>query len=167
MGTVAKGAPPTVWIIIFTYHIRYHIICDMKIVMDTDAIVAAMRSNKGASFALIQAAREKRVTFAASVPLCIEYESVCYRPEHRLAAELSSAEVGIFLDAVVELVEPTEIFFLWRPQLRDPGDELVLEAAISARASAIVTFNVRDYLPAAHLFELEILTPAEAFRRIA
>ncbi len=135
--------------------------------MDTDTIVAAMRSNQGAAFALIQAAREKKVVFTASVPLCIEYESVCHRPEHRLAAELSVAEVGIFLDTIMELIEPTEIFFLWRPQLRDPGDELVLEAAISSQTSAIVTFNVRDYLPAAQLFNLEILTPAEAFRRIA
>lgn len=134
--------------------------------MDTDTIVAAMRSNKGASFALIEGAREKRVTFAATVPLCVEYESVCHRPEHRLTAELSASEVGIFLDGIVDLIEPAEVFFLWRPQLRDPGDELVLEAAISAGAAAIVTFNTRDYLPAALLFGLEILTPAETIRRI-
>ncbi len=138
----------------------------MKIVMDTDTIVAAMRSNRGASFALIEAARAQRVTLSATVPLCLEYESVCHRPEHRLAAEPSAAEVGIFLDGIVDLIEPAEVFFLWRPQLRDPGDELVLEAAISAGAAAIVSFNIRDYLPAALLFELEIPTPAEAMRRI-
>jgi putative PIN family toxin of toxin-antitoxin system len=137
----------------------------MRLVIDTDVVVAAMRSNRGASFALIEAARHQRVNFAATVPLCFEYESVCYRLEHRQAAELSAAEVDIFVSAIIDLIEPVEIFFLWRPQLRDPGDELVLEAAVNARADAIVTFNRRDYLPAAGLFGLEVMLPKDVLRR--
>ena len=97
--------------------------------MDTDAVVAAMRSPGGASAALLRAARTGRVTLLATAPLCLEYESVCSRPEHVEAARFSQADLGVFLDAVVALVEPVEAWFLWRPQLRDPGDELVLEAA--------------------------------------
>ncbi len=135
--------------------------------MDTDTIVAAMRSPTGASAALLRAARNKRVTMAATVPLCLEYEDVCSRPEHVTAAEFSPDDLAVFLDAVVDLMEPVEVWFLWRPQLRDPGDELVLEAAVNAHAAAIVTFNGRDFRPAADRFGLDILLPAEAIRRVA
>ena len=73
----------------------------------------------------------------------------------------------MFLDAVIDLVEPVEVWFLWRPQLRDPGDELVLEAAVNGRADAIATFNRRDFRPAADRFGIQILLPAEAIRRIS
>ncbi len=134
--------------------------------MDTDTIVAAMRSPTGASAALLRAARRGRVTLAATVPLCLEYEDVCSRPEHVAAAEFSSADLAVFLDAVVNLVEPVDVWFLWRPQLRDPGDELVLEAAVNGRAPVIATFNRRDFRPAADRFGIDILLPAEAIRRV-
>lgn len=133
--------------------------------MDTDTIVAAMRSPAGASAALIRAARGGRVRLAATVPLCLEYEDVCSRPEHVAAAGISAGELSVFLDAVVGLVEPVDVWFLWRPQLRDPGDELVLEAAVNAGATAIVTFNRRDFRSVADRFGLDILLPAEAIRR--
>jgi len=134
--------------------------------MDTDTIVAAMRSPTGASAALLRAARRGRVTLAATVPLCLEYEDVCSRPEHVAAAEFSSADLAVFLDAVVNLVEPVDVWFLWRLQLRDPGDELVLEAAVNGRAPVIATFNRRDFRPAADRFGIDILLPAEAIRRV-
>ena len=137
----------------------------VRLVMDTDTIVAAMRSPAGASAALIRAARSGHITLAATVPLCLEYEDVCSRPEH-VAAGFSAADLGVFLDAVVGLVEPVSVWFLWRPQLRDPGDELVLEAAVNAGAAAIVTFNRRDFRSAADRFGLDILLPAEALRRL-
>ena len=135
--------------------------------MDTDTIVAAMRSPTGASAALLRMARRGRVTLVATVPLCLEYEGVCSRPEHVTAAGFSPADLTVFLDAVVNLVEPVEVWFLWRPQLRDPGDELVLEAAANGQAAAIVTFNRRDFRPAADRFGLDILLPADAIRRVA
>lgn len=134
--------------------------------MDTDAVVAAMRSSGGASAALLRAARENRITLLATAPLCIEYETVCSRPEHVEAAGFSSADLAVFLDAVVDLVEPVEVWFLWRPQLRDPGDELVLEAAVNGRAEAIATFNRRDFLPSATRFGVDVLLPAEVMRRM-
>ena len=135
--------------------------------MDTDTIVAAMRSPTGASAALLQVAQSGRVTLPATAPLCLEYEDVCSRPEHIEAAKFSQADLTVFLDAVVDLVEPVNVWFLWRPQLRDPGDELVLEAAVNGRADAIATFNRRDFRPAADRFGIDILLPAEAIRRIS
>ena len=102
----------------------------------------------------------------ANVALALEYEATCRRAEHRVAAGLNSDQVNIFLDAVVGLVEPVESHFLWRPLLRDPADELVLEAAANGRAAAIVTFNQRDFGTVPLQFGVEVLTPSLALRRI-
>jgi predicted nucleic acid-binding protein len=134
--------------------------------MDTDTIVAGMRSPAGASAALLRAARARRVTLVATAPLCIEYEAVCSRPEHRVAAGFDAADLAVFLDALVDLVEPTNTWFLWRPQLRDPGDELVLEAAVNGRAAAIATFNRRDFGAAGSRFGIATLLPADMLRRL-
>ncbi|MBI3516671.1 MAG: putative toxin-antitoxin system toxin component, PIN family [Proteobacteria bacterium] len=138
----------------------------MRLVLDTAAVVAAMRSPAGASAELLRRARRAAVTLLASVPLVIEYEAVCSRAEHRLAAGFTEEDLKTFLDAIIDLVEPVEPHFLWRPQLRDPGDELVLEAAVNGRAQVIATFNVRDFLPAAARFGIAALTPSETIRRI-
>ena len=101
-----------------------------------------------------------------SVPLLIEYEATCSRPEHRLAAKLSEHEIGAFLDGLAALAEPVESHFLWRPRLRDANDEMVLEAAVNGRADAIVTFNVRDFGSVPGDFGIAVLRPGEALSRI-
>ena len=138
----------------------------MKVVLDTDVIVAAMRSPSGASTAILRAARQGRITLLVSVPLAMEYEAVCSEAEHRLAAGLSEREVEIFLDAVVAMAEPVETHFLWRPQLRDPGDEMVLEAAVNGRADLLITFNVRDFGPVPSRFGIKVMIPRDAIERI-
>jgi predicted nucleic acid-binding protein len=134
--------------------------------MDTDAIVAAMRSPTGASAALLRAARDGRVTLLVTAPLFIEYEAVCGRTEHLLPSGFGRGDLEVFLDALADLVQPVQAWFLWRPQLRDPGDELVLEAAVNGRAATIATLHRRDFLPAAGRFGVEVLLPAEAIRRV-
>jgi putative PIN family toxin of toxin-antitoxin system len=138
----------------------------VRIVLDTSAVVAALRSPTGASAELLRLAVRDRVTLLASAALAIEYESVCCREEHRLSAGLSVREVGQFLDALIDLIEPGGIWFLWRPQLRDTCDELVLEAAANGRADAIVTFNKRDFGTAPDRFGIELLLPSEALMRV-
>jgi putative PIN family toxin of toxin-antitoxin system len=135
-------------------------------VLDTNVVVAAMRSPTGASAALLMAARRSEITMLANVALALEYEATCQLAEHRLAAGLDLDEVGIFIDAVLAMVEPVETHFIWRPQLRDPADELVLEAAVNGQAAAIVTFNRRDFGEAPAGFGIDVLTPAETIRRI-
>lgn len=138
----------------------------MRFVLDTDVVVAGMRSPSGASAALLVAVLDRRLSLALSVPLAIEYEALCLREEHRAAAGLSEAEVGVFLDAIIALAEPVESHFLWRPCLRDPEDEMVLQAAVNGWADAIVTFNTRDFGAVPLRFGLSVLSPAEALRRI-
>lgn len=132
----------------------------IRVILDTNVLVAGLRSRRGASFALLRALRAGRYVAVASVPLFLEYEAVLKRDEQLLAWTGSSTAVDVFLDGLAALVEPVEAFFLWRPQLRDPADEMVLETALNGRAAAIVTFNTRDFVPARR-FGLAVIEPAE------
>jgi putative PIN family toxin of toxin-antitoxin system len=138
----------------------------MRLVLDTDVIIAALRSPRGASASLLRAVRRGRATMLLSTPLLLEYEAVCQREEHRLAAGLTREDVESFLDGLAGLAEPVTVHFLWRPQLRDAADEMVLEAAVNGQAQAIVAFNHRDYGNAPSRFGILLLLPAEAYRRI-
>ena len=129
-------------------------------------IVAGMRSPTGASAAILQFVREGRATLLLSVALALEYEAVCFQAEHRLASGLSEEEVDIFLTAVIAMAEPVATHFLWRPQLRDAGDEMVLEAAVNGRADVLVTFNVRDFGTAPARFGIRLLQPRQAVMRV-
>src|SRR5690606_29210481 len=117
----------------------------MRLVLDTATMVAAIRSDAGASRRLLVAALKRRFVLLASVPLMIEYQAVMSRPEHLHASGLSGEDVNALLDSVAMVVEPVRLAFLWRPALRDPDDDMVLEAAVNGRADAIATFNVRDF----------------------
>jgi putative PIN family toxin of toxin-antitoxin system len=139
----------------------------MRCVLDTNVVVAAMRSPRGASAALLMAARRGEITMVANVGLALEYEAICRLAEHRLVAGLNQEQVGIFIDAILAMVDPVETHYLWRPQLRDAADEFVLEAAVNGQAAAIVTFNLRDFGVAPATFGIEVLNPSEVLRRIA
>jgi len=138
----------------------------MRVALDTDVMVAALRSRTGASNVLLRALRLGELEVVASVPMMFEYEAVLMRPEQLQATGLTAQEVSVFLDGLAALLIPVLPYFLWRPVLRDPDDEMVLDAAVNGRAEAIVTFNVRDFVPEATQFRLLILTPAEALQRL-
>jgi predicted nucleic acid-binding protein len=88
------------------------------------------------------------------------------RAEHRLAAGLSEEEVAIFTDAIIALSEPVTMHFLWRPQLRDASDEVVLETAINGSSEALVTFNAADFRAAPGHFGIQVLLPRDVLRRV-
>lgn len=137
-----------------------------RYVLDTDVIVAAMRSPSGASAALLGEALDKRLKMLASVPLFFEYEAVCTSRAHWMAAGLNQEQAHLFVDGLTALIEPVKTHFLWRPFLRDPNDEMVLEVAVNGQADAIVTFNLRDYGQVPELFNIAVMNPAEALRRV-
>ncbi len=124
-----------------------------------------MRSPSGASAALLLEALNGHIVLLANVALMIEYEASCSREEHLSAAGLSKVQLGVFIDAVAALVTPVETHFLWRPQLRDPGDEMVLEAAVNGGAQAIVTFNQRDFGVAPKRFGIDVMLPRDALQK--
>jgi putative PIN family toxin of toxin-antitoxin system len=138
----------------------------MKCVFDTDVVVAAIRSPNGASAALIRALQSGQIKVAASVALFVEYEATCTRAEHVQAAGLKISDVSDFLDALAGLMEQTDIHFLWRPQVRDPADDMVLEAAVNAMADAIVSFNIKDFANAPQRFGIDVLLPRDALARL-
>ena len=134
--------------------------------LDTDVMVAAFRSDRGASRQLLLAALDRRFELLLSVPLILEYESVLTRREHLEACRLSAAEVGRVLDDLASVARPVRLAFRWRPQLPDPGDDMVLETAINGGATAIVTFNQQHFAIAARDLHCSILLPAAALRQI-
>ncbi len=133
----------------------------MKIVLDTNVLVAGLRSNNGASFQLLKSIPEKSVPFIISVALFLEYEAVLKR---QIFLEESGLRVGD-IDAVLNMLAArcmqTKIYYLWRPQLKDPSDDMVLETAISGSANAIVTFNRKDFVGVAEKFNIKIMLPNE------
>lgn len=140
----------------------------MRLVLDTAAMVAAIRSDSGASRWLLRTALEqrRRLKLLVSVPLLIEYEAVMTRAEHLRAARLSAADVGMLLDAVAAVAEPVRLAYLWRPILADADDDMVLEAAVNGRADGIVTFNLRDFGRSTEQFGIAVLSPGRAVRSL-
>jgi putative PIN family toxin of toxin-antitoxin system len=137
-----------------------------RIVLDTSVIVAALRSRSGASNAVLEHVARGRLRPLVSTGLFLEYEEVLTRPETRLATGMSHDDVGGFLAALASAAEAVEVNFRWRPQLSDPNDELVLEAAVNGNADALVTHNVRDFEPATRLFGVRVLLPRDVLREL-
>jgi len=138
----------------------------LQLVLDTDVVVAALRSERGASRQLLLAAFDRRIVLLASVPLVIEYEAVLKRPQHLAAIGLAVDEIDVVLDALAAVLEPIRLAFLWRPSLMDANDEMVLETAVNGAADRIVTFNVRHFVQAAKHFGLKVSTPGETWRKV-
>src|SRR5450432_1371122 len=105
----------------------------MRLVIDTDVVVAAVRSPTGASAALLPLLLDGQATMLLSVALAIEYEATCSRAEHLMAAKASDSDVDNLLASIIDVIEPVEVHYQWRPQLSDAGDEMVLEAAVNGQ----------------------------------
>lgn len=135
-------------------------------VLDTSVVVAGLRTRSGAGNAVLRLVANRRLTALATPPLFLEYEEVLKRPEQRLAHRLLPEEIDEFLTELAALIEPVEVHFQWRPQVRDPSDEMVLEAAINGEADAIVTYNVRDFALVEQRFGIAVVGPAEILRRV-
>ncbi|MGC2322681.1 MAG: putative toxin-antitoxin system toxin component, PIN family [Terriglobales bacterium] len=135
-------------------------------VVDTSVVVAGLRTRSGAGNAVLRLIANRRLVALATPPLFLEYEDVLKRPEQRLAHGLALDAIDEFLAELAALVEPVEVHFLWRPQVRDPKDEMVLEAAINGQADALITYNVRDFTLAGERFAIPILRPADLLRKV-
>ena len=144
-----------------------NIIGDMKkhpkLVIDTNILVAAARNRHGPSFALMQIIRLGQVKMVCSPALFLEYEDVLKRPEQLLACGLLDSDIDAILNGLAATIEPVLTHYQWRPQLRDPADEMVLEAAANAQAHAIVTYNLQDFGPA-KLFGIPVLNPEQCIQ---
>jgi predicted nucleic acid-binding protein len=137
-----------------------------RTVLDTSVLVAAIRSDRGASRLLLIAALQESYRLLIPVPLVLEYESVLTRAEHLEASGLRSDDIEALLDAIAGIADRVQLAYLWRPLLQDSRDDLVLETAVNGRADALVTLNRRHFYPAARRFGIAIVSPAEAVGRM-
>lgn len=132
----------------------------MRLVLDTCVIVSAFRSRSGASFRLLELLKERRFVAIATSILLFEYEAVLKRPEHRIIHGLSDELLETAIRVLADRIEPVIIDFQWKPALRDPNDDKVLESAINGHADAIITHNIRDFQPGAAEFGIPIIGPS-------
>ncbi len=128
------------------------------VILDTNVLIAGLRSRRGASFALLGLLADGAFEISVSVPLVLEYEAVARRQARELG--LTHADVDAVVDFVCTQAHHRKIFYLWRPFLRDPNDDMVLEVAVEAQCTYIVTFNTRDF-SGVEQFGLQTVTPGE------
>lgn len=137
-----------------------------RVAIDTAVLVTALRSRTGASNAVLGLIANRRLVPLATVPSFLEYEDVLKRPEQCLATGWSSDQIDRLLAELAALIEPVSVHYRWRPQLPDPKDEMVLEAAVNGRADALVTYNERDFVRAARRFALTVIRPPDLLKQV-
>ncbi len=132
------------------------------VVLDSNVVVSALRSRRGAAFRVLASVGNSAFDIALSVPLVLEYEEALVAQR---APGVTEQDVRTALDYICKVGRGHEVFFLWRPALRDPDDDMVLELAVAAGCAAVVTYNVRDFR-GAERFGVEIWTPVELLRKV-
>lgn len=132
-----------------------------KIILDTNVIISALKSSRGASYKLVSMIGSGKFLSCVSVPLILEYEDVI----HRHFPTMKEQHINDFLDYLCAVSRPVKISFLWRPFLRDPGDDLLLELAISANATYIITYNKKDFV-GTDKFNTKVINPKEYLDRL-
>lgn len=130
----------------------------LQIILDTNILVAAFRSRRGAANFLLDRLDDSRWQINVSTPLLLEYEDVLKRDE--MKEFISESDVDIFLDGLCSIAENHDIFYLWRLLAKDPNDAFILELAVRANADFIITYNKKDF-PAAADFDIKLVTPKE------
>lgn len=136
----------------------------LRIVIDTSVLVAAARSRRGASFAIVKQIPSNLFQPCLSVALYVEWQQVLSRPEN-IPPGVSSETVAGFLRYIASESYLQEIYFLWRPVLKDPNDDMVLELAVASQSKMIVTHNVADFA-GADRFGIEVLRPGSFLSRM-
>ena len=134
-----------------------------RIVVDTSVLVAGLRSRRGAAFRLLSEVGKTHFEIALSVPLVLEYEDVLLR--HAEDVGLAADDIDALLDYFCRVGHLQRIFFLWRPLLPDPKDDLVLEVAVAAECKAVVTYNVRHFA-GTEQFGIQVSEPGPFLRDI-
>jgi len=134
-----------------------------KVVIDTNVILSALLSKKGASYKLLMLTGSDKFQIVLSVPLVLEYEEVVVRNVEK--TELSIDEIGDIIDYLCSISEHKEIYYLWRPFLKDPDDDMLLELAVSAGCNIIVTYNKNDF-KGVDKFGIQVMTAKEFIEEI-
>ncbi len=136
----------------------------ITVVIDTNILVSALKSDMGASYVLISKLPSKKFKFALSVPLYMEYQSVLTRKEN-MTGTSSREDILAFLRYLCKISVRQKIFYLWRPWLKDPKDDMVLELAVASKSQHIITYNLKDFSNI-RKFGIEAITPKNFLEKI-
>lgn len=134
-----------------------------QIVIDTNVIVSALRSQRGASYKLLMEIGSDKFGINISVPLVLEYEDAAKRLIGK--TRLKKGDIDDVLDYICAEAKPWKIFYLWRPYLKDPKDDMVLELAVTSKCDFIITYNKHDFQNIG-TFGLQVVTPKEILKLI-
>ena len=131
--------------------------------MDTNVLISALRSRTGASFRMLSLIDSGKFILCVSVPLVLEYEAAAKKQSR--ATGLTSADIDAIVDYICLVAQKHKVYYLWRPLLKDPKDDMVLELAVASNAEAIVTYNKADFRGSEH-FGVKAITPKELLMQI-
>ena len=134
-----------------------------RIVLDTNVLVSAIRSRNGASFRLMSVIDSPKIELALSVPVVLEYEASSKKNAHH--SGLSHNDIDVIINYLCKIGKHYRIYYLWRPLLRDPKDDMILELAVTSNSKYIITFNERDFREAVW-FGIKIITPKQLLKQI-
>ncbi len=135
-----------------------------NIVLDTNVIVSALRSRLGASYKLFSLVGTRRFEISLSVPLLLEYEDVLKR-QSGTTISLNEQDIDDVIDYLCAIAQPHRVYYLWRPVLKDPRDDMILELAVSAECPFIVTYNIKDFR-GSEQFGVELIRPKDFLDRM-
>lgn len=136
----------------------------MRIVLDTSVLVAASRSRNGASFRLVSMLPSPKLEIALTIAVYTEWQAVLTRPEHLPPGVTTDMALG-FVRYLASIAHLQDVHFLWRPFLRDPDDDMVLECAVASGCEYIVTHNIKDFRRVEEL-NVRAITPADLLNRL-
>lgn len=134
-----------------------------RIVIDTNVFISALKSRNGASFKLLFQTDWNKLINCISTPLIFEYESVAKR-ENKLN-HVTEDDIDVILDKICQMSEKCEVFFLWRPFLKDPRDDFILELAVEAQCDFIITYNIKDFR-GSEKFNIKAITPKDLLKKL-
>ena len=135
-----------------------------EIVIDTNVLIAALKSKRGSSFRLLSAIGQGKFNINLSVPLLLEYEAVAKELIGEIA--LTAEDIDDILNYICSVSKWRKIFYLWRPFLKDPKDDIVLELAVTSQCDMIITYNKKDFRNVEQYFGIRVLTPKELLLEI-
>jgi len=131
----------------------------LEVVIDTNVLVSALKSKRGASFKVLTLIGQSKFDINLSVQLILEYEDVAKRLIGETA--LNEEDINDILDYICSVSNHREIFYLWRPFLKDPKDDMVLELAVTSNCNMIITYNKKDFKGVEKYFGIRVLSPKE------
>ncbi|WP_339381460.1 putative toxin-antitoxin system toxin component, PIN family [Brasilonema bromeliae] len=129
-----------------------------QIILDTNVLLAGLRSSRGASYKLLTMLNNNRWQLNISTALVFEYEEILKREQTQLG--LSLEDIDNIIEALCAIANKRKIFYLWRPMLNDPDDDFLVDLAVESQADYIITYNQKDLQPA-EKFGIKVVTPKQ------